>query len=160
MKKKLPYRCMAGISLKENNIRQCRMPYGDSDYISRETCINDLCLPVIKFVCCVVKSVWYLSFQIVNKRNYTSSFIPVVFIKKKPTDYCGLNISAIYISIVTVAVSILAYGNIDNSDGNHKKNTSTENGSTGKNIMSICKNAPELLCMAHYVFYSTINYSM
>ncbi|MCR2900979.1 hypothetical protein HNS11_10920, partial [Escherichia coli] len=43
------------------------------------------------------------------------------FYKKKPTDYCGLSISIIYISIVTVAVSILAYGNVDNSDGNHKK---------------------------------------
>ena len=91
--------------------------------------------------------------------NYIYCYLFCLY-KKKPTDYCGLSISVIYNSIVTVAVNILVCGTVDNSDRNHKKNTSTENDSTGKNMMSnFYKNTTELLCMVHYRRYSNINHS-
>ncbi len=81
--------------------------------------IKHLCFLIACFVYCVSKLNYFITL-IINEVNYIYSYL-FCFYKKKPTDYCGLSISIIYISIVTVAVSILAYGNVDNSDGNHKK---------------------------------------
>lgn len=72
---------------------------------------------------CVLRLKTGVIFYLLNNKQYQLYILLfiVFFYKKKPTDYCGLSISIIYISIIMVAVSILVYRTVDNSDGNHKK---------------------------------------
>lgn len=113
-----------------------------------------LCFLIAGFVYCISKQNCFITL-IINEMNYIYCYLFCLY-KKKPTDYCGLSISVIYISIVTVAVSILVCETVDNYDWNHKKIPVLKMTVLIKIWWVFAENTTELPCMFIYLIYSTI----